>query len=272
MKNYYRFFMVFLAISSLAVVESCQKENANQFAPASTDNSLLGLKSADIRTFYGPTQPVGNGVGRAWVQVNASGDPTSVGITLSGKALERLPEEDAQFVFFFPKVKGKNFYTHMLVDWNPHGHEPAHIYDKPHFDFHFYIIPNEARLAIGPNDLVQFANAPAPQYVPSNYMQIPGGVPQMGAHWADLESPEFQPGGTFTRTFIWGSYDGAFIFWEPMITMEYLLSHPNETIPVRQPQAYARDGWYAMNYNVSFSEKPDQYTVALTNLTYHQGE
>lgn len=271
MKSFYRFTMAFLVVLSFVLVESCQKENVNDFASVPTVNSQVDLNNVMSRTFYGPTLPVGNGVGRAWVQIDANGDPTSVGLNLSGKALEGLPEEDQQFVFFFPKVKGKNFYTHMLVDWNPHGHEPAGIYDKPHFDFHFYIISNEARMAIGPNDLAQFANAPAPQYVPSDYWQIPGGVPQMGAHWADLESPEFN-GGTFTKTFIWGSYDGAFIFWEPMITMDYLMSHPDETTAVRQPAEYARDGWYAMNYKVSYSEKPDQYTVALTDLTYHQGQ
>jgi len=26
------------------------------------------------------------------------------------------------------------------LDWNPGGHEPAGVYDTPHFDFHFYTI------------------------------------------------------------------------------------------------------------------------------------
>ena len=93
----------------------------------------------------------------------------------------------------------------------------------------------------------------------------------MGAHWVDLLAPEFN-GGTFTRTFIWGSFDGAFIFWEPMVTLDFLLTHPSEVIPVRQPESYALDGWYAADYCVEYSTRPNQYSIALLNLTYQEGE
>ena len=53
-------------------------------------------------------------------------------------ALENLPADLTQYVLELPANKGKNFYTHVLIDWNPKGHEPAHIYDLPHFDIHFY--------------------------------------------------------------------------------------------------------------------------------------
>lgn len=70
-----------------------------------------------------------------------------MGVNLSEKALENLPTEPAQYVLILPKNKGKNFYTHVLIDWNPQGHEPLFAYGLPHFDFHFYIIPNDARMA-----------------------------------------------------------------------------------------------------------------------------
>jgi hypothetical protein len=57
----------------------------------------------------------------------------------------------------------------------------------------------------------------------------------MGAHWADLLSPEFS-GSPFTKTFILGTYDGKVIFWEPMITRAYLLTQPDEFVTVRQPR------------------------------------
>lgn len=271
MKNFIRLILIFLVVPFLSLMESCQKEDGREFGSVSSFDAKVDFKNQMTRTFYGSTVPIGNGVARAWVAVNTDGDPTSVGINLSANALEGLPDVDQQFVLFFPKVKGRNFYNHMLVDWNAHGHEPPGIYDQPHFDFHFYIIPNEERMAFGPNDNVQFANAPASMYVPSDYMLIPGGVPQMGAHWADLLSPEFS-GHLFTKTFIWGSYDGSFIFWEPMITIAYLQTHPNETIPLRQPQAFQRDGWYPMNYKIAYSTSPNEYTIALTDLMFHEGE
>lgn len=51
-----------------------------------------------------------------------------------------------------------------------------------------------------------------------------------------------------------------------MITLEYLLSQPDEVFPIPQPKAYQKDGWYATDYKISYSEKPDEYSVSLINL------
>jgi hypothetical protein len=133
------------------------------------------------------------------------------------------------------------------------------------------MIPEEQRLAIGPDDDDEFANAPPAQYLPSDYLMVPGGVPQMGAHWVDLLAPEFN-GGIFTRTFIWGSYDGHVIFLEPMITVDYLNGYPTETVPLRQPNAFERDGYYPTEYSVERLERPGAYRVSLRGLTFHAGE
>lgn len=271
MKKMLKILSLVLIVFATLILQSCQKEDQNSMQGTSSAEKSLPLQISGLKTFYGPTIPIGHGVARAWVQENENGEPTAVGINVSEKALENLPLEPAQFVLMFPKNKGMNFYTHMLVDWNPQGHEPAHVYDVPHFDFHFYIVPNEVRMAIGPNDNAQFDNAPAAKYIPPAYVKIPGGVPQMGAHWADVLSGEFH-GSLFTKTFIWGSYDGAFIFFEPMITRAYLLTHPNEMIPIRQPAAYQRNGWYATDYKISYSTSPNEFTIALMNLTHHSAE
>jgi len=268
MKNFVKLILIFLVIPVFSLMQGCQKDDSALVQQGQSDP---GLKNMLLNTFYSSAMPIGDGVGRAWVTVNKDGDPTAVGISLSEKALEGLPEQASQYVLELPRNKGMHFYTHALLDWNPQGHAPAGIYDLPHFDFHLYIVSNEARMAIGPNDDAQFANYPASKYIPSLYIPAPPGVPQMGLHWADLTSPEFN-GGTFTKTFIWGSYDGSFIFWEPMVTRAYLLRHPMVEVAVRQPQAYQRDGWYAGKYKVWYSTSPNEYTVALTDLTYHMGE
>jgi len=269
MKQLIRMPHIVLAIAAFSFLVSCQKEDQSTLVDQSANESAV-VKSQGDKVFYGPTVPVGNGVARAWVAQDEDGNPTAVGVTLSEKALQRLPSEGTAYVLDFPKQGATDFYTHVLMDWNPNGHDPIPIYGVPHFDFHFYTIPNEQRLLIGPDDTIQFANAPLPQYVPSGYWQAPGGVPQMGSHWLDMQAPEFN-GGSFTRTFIWGSYDGEFIFWEPMITTAYLMTQPDETIPVRQPEAYARDGWYANNYKVIYSTKPNEYNIILSDLQFHQG-
>jgi hypothetical protein len=271
MKNNYTNRALLLVVGVISLLQACQKDDHFRPHYHDFDDHRHEFRSEFSNKFYSPTLPIGNGVVRAWVSQNSKGEPVAVGVNFSEKALENLPTEPAQFVLLLPKNKGKNFYTHVLIDWNPQGHEPAHVYDLPHFDVHFYTISNEDRMAIGPNDLAQFANAPPSQYVPDHYMQIPGGVPEMGAHWADLLSPEFN-GGVFTKTYIWGSYDGNFIFWEPMLTRDYLLSHPDDMVTLRQPTAYQRDGYYATKYSVSYSDSPKEYTVALRNLVFQKGE
>ena len=268
MKRLIRLMLISLAVIGFTGFQSCQKDEFGN-ALDSGENSPE-LKSSTMNTFYSPTQPIGNGVARGWVKVNKEGDPLEAGINLSGKALSNLPDEPQMFVFELPKNKGQNFYTHLLVDWNPHGHEPAGIYDLPHFDFHFYIIPSNDRMEIPPMNPPYMDPSPAAMYVPSLYMELPGLVPEMGAHWVDLTAPELH-GQKFTHTFIWGSYSGKFIFWEPMITTEYLNSKPDKSFDVRQPAAFQENGWYPNKYKISYSTKPDEYTIALTDLVYHEG-
>ncbi len=273
MKKLIRFSLILLTVVSFIGLYSCQKDELGNDTLGLDEGNSLELKSKTMNTFYSSTVPVGNGVARAWIKVTKSGEPLEVGINLSAKALMKLPDEPKQYVLMLPKNKGNHFYTHVLFDWNPEGHEPPGVYDLPHFDFHFYIIPNEDRLAIPPMAPPYMDPAPDAQYIPPMHMQLPGLVPQMGAHWVDLNSPELPPTlATFTHTFIWGSYSGEYIFWEPMITRDYLLTQPDESFDIPQPASYQKDGWYPMKYKISYSTKPNEYTIALTELTYHEGE
>lgn len=267
MNKMIRFALAMLIFVAIAGLQACQEDLGNSDL---TDAPVPGLKSSSMNTFYSSTIPVGNGVARAWIATAKNGEPMSVGIDFSGKALENLPDETQQFVFTMPKNKGMNFYTHALFDWNPHGHDPNGIYGLAHFDFHFYIVPNEERLAIPlilPPDKDSVIDE---MYVPENYEMDMVTVPAMGTHWLDMDSPEWN-GETFTKTFIWGSYMGEFVFWEPMITYDYLKTYPDDYIAIKQPEAFKRSGWYPTNYIITHSMAPDQFTVAITDLVYREG-
>lgn len=272
MKQSLKISLAALTLISGVVLQSCQKEDGFESQLKMTTQSKSEKRTEKAIRYYGPAVPIGGGVAKAWVSEDENGDPVAVGINLSEKALENLPDQPAQYVLYFPVKKGKNFYKHMLVDWNPQGHEPAHVYDIPHFDFHFYYIPNEERLAIPGVNPPYLDPAPGSEFIPSNYLELPGIVPQMGVHWADLLSPEIAGTGTFTKTLILGSYSGEFIFFEPMITRAYLLTHPNDLIGIRQPSAYKRSGWYPENYCIQYSPVPGQFTIALLDLKYSEGE
>jgi hypothetical protein len=161
-------------------------------------------------------------------------------------------------------------FQHIFLGWNPGGHEPPGVYDVPHFDFHFYTTPNEARVAIDRATEPAFdqkaAHHPAGDYAPEGYIAIPGGVPLMGTHWVDPATPELN-GQPFTKTFIFGSWDGELTFVEPMITKAYLETRPSyyQRIPV---PAYEEAGYRPSAYRVYFDEPTREYRVALTDFVW----
>lgn len=134
----------------------------------------------------------------------------------------------------------------IMLNWNPAGHEPDHIYTIPHFDIHFYeTTPEEV---MGYMDQAKL-NAEVPSgYVPANHISGPG-VPMMGKHYIDATSPELN-GQTFTQTFLYGAYDGKVVFYEPMITLDFLknTAHFDRTIP--QPTKFAKAGYYPTKMKV----------------------
>ena len=85
-------------------------------------------------------------------------------------------------------------------------------------------------------------NPVAPQYVHADMFNTNLVYAHMGNHYADSTAPEFN-GGTFTNTFILGTFDGRITFYEPMMSKDYLDSKPDDCLPVKQPAAVQTDGW-----------------------------
>lgn len=181
--------------------------------------------------------------------------------------------------------------------WNPAGHEPPGVWDTPHFDFHFYTVPVSVRNAIVPSDpqfAAKAARYPEAALRPEFYLDAATAarvtpaqatVPQMGVHWIDVRTPEVQAMAghpenyrAFTRTYIRGSWDGQFIFEEPMITRAHLLAKKaaadaavqDEVIPVSVPGRYAVAGFYPEAYRITWDAKAREYRVALTQLTWRK--
>lgn len=224
-----------------------------------------------VQLFFGDGVSVGAGFARSWVTVGQDGQPRGVGVTFTEAALSGLPGMHTEYVLPLPPQARLTPFDHIGVDWNPRGHVPPGIYDVPHFDFHFYMIPPGAREGITATgaDMVRVSRVPPRGQLPAGYVQAPGGEPRMGAHWVDGASREFH-GGTFTRTFVYGTYDGRVIFYEPMVTRAFLNTWPNEVLPVKQPAAYAASGYYPTRYSIRYDPQSRQYTVALEGLTYRQ--
>jgi hypothetical protein len=89
-----------------------------------------------------------------------------------------------------------------------------------------------------------------PQYLPGGHIDVGAVVPRMGNHLLDSESPELKDSLPFTRTFIYGAYEGELIFWEPMITLEFLRKTRDACFGIGQPQGFRQAGYYPTRYCV----------------------
>ena len=227
---------------------SCTKEvdtpTASSFSGL-TSTSLV--KDNKIKTFKGPEVSMGNGKARSVIILDDNNNPLSLTIEMSNAAFTGLPEAETAYLLpLHLKAKETTPFNHITVNWNPHGHEPNHVYDLPHFDFHFYKISVQERLSIMPYSgasVPLFDLLPPPGYMPPTYIPTPAGVPQMGKHWIDVTSPELN-GHTFSKTFIYGSYNGNVIFMEPMVTLGLIESGANSETNIATPQYFGPNNTY----------------------------
>jgi Domain of unknown function (DUF5602) len=231
-----------LAIAAGTLFTSCKKDKTD------IENN------EKEKLFKGAVVNFQHGKAWTWYEIDNNDNPLRLAIAIDDSAmatLDRNPpggsghhHENMVSLAFHPKAAATPF-MHVGLDWNPFGHEPEPIYGKPHFDFHFYMMGEEERLAIPPYDVdsTKFLNVPAPSYFPAMYINPGGGVPQMGAHWIDVTSPELN-GAPFTQTFIYGSYNGKVNFYEPMITEAFIKANPSFERSIPQPAKVQKTGYY----------------------------
>jgi hypothetical protein len=243
----------------------------------------------------GDTKTVGDGKVWTWVKVTEpSGIPTSLGITISAAALQGLPKDDEQaqagslklklidgspyhnfeYELKFPPEADRTAFNHMGFNWNPEGHGPLPgVFYSPHFDVHFYMATTDYRHSITNSELagdhIQTIEPPV-DFLPSTYSRAPHtSEPRMGTHYADMSSDQLKP-GKFDNIFLFGAHNGNVLFWEPMLTRDYLLSKPEFTAAIPQPKAYPVSGYYPLSYSVKYDKKTGNINVSLDELVLRQ--
>lgn len=221
-------------------------------------------------TIFGTSTPMANGSGRAYITLDRAGKPSELGVAITEAALVGLPGAITEYGFALPAEASATPYKIAAINWQPTGHPPMNIFTVPHFDVHFYTISTSERDAISPVD-PQFATkmlrAPSAALIPTGYTPDTQGIPRMGLHWADPTGPEYN-GQPFGKTFIYGSYDGKFIFAEPMLTKAYLESKPAAVVsPVKLPAQYSASGYQPTSYTVSYDAAAKEYRISLSGLT-----
>jgi len=218
-------------------------------------------------TLWGPKVNVGNGHALSFVKVHKN-KPLEFGVALTPEALQNLSDEMKEFSIPLPDKGTLPPFQHITLDWNPQGHEPDGVYNKPHFDVHFYLISEKARKAITciGEDAIFCMQLPKTEYLVPHYAPTPAAIPQMGWHWVDLLAPEFN-GGIFTRTLIHGYYGGEPIFIEPMVSLEYLLAKNSSEEEIRLPEKFPmKEGHYPAGYKIFFDSADGMHKIVVKDF------
>lgn len=224
--------------------------------------TLISLP-AHAQELWGARVKVGNGFARTYIEKSEGLGMTTIGYAFSESALTGLPEhQHVEYVLPLPAGNAALPFRNLTLNWNPHGHIPPGIYDKPHFDFHFYTITREQQLGITcrGSDAAICMRQPDAGLLPPSYAPTPEGEPLMGWHWVDTLSPEFR-GAPFTATFIYGFYNGQISFVEPMVTLDFLRSRSDFTALIRRPARFP--GFEMSHWTVEFDSKRGLYFVVM---------
>ncbi len=224
---------------------------------------------AGSRTLVGADVVLGQGTAHIEAVISNAGQTQSLAVVLSETALQGLPMPATgpgpEFVIPLPTGLTDSVFDHATLNWQPNGHAPVGTYDKPHFDVHWYLLTMAERAAILPADPQFAAKAvvrPGAAFEPANYAADPFAIPRMGTHWIDRTSPEHH-GGTFTRTFIYGFFDGKLAFIEPMMTVAFLESNASAEMSIAQPAQYQRSGAYPSKWAIRHDVTRREYRVEL---------
>ena len=250
----------------------------------------------------GAASKLGKGTVASYATFDQAGAPKSLGVVISAGVLEGLPSTPSdghhcfdadqnglmdlasecsnwhEFVLPMPSEASRRpdiLFKWAMLNWNPHGHIPPGVYNVPHFDVHFYIEPIENIFALqrgtcGPEflrcDQFERATQPVPpNYRHPDYKDVGAAAPAMGNHLIDLTGPEFN-GKPFTRTWIYGIYEGRVIFYEEMVTLDYLTSRPDVCSEIKMPKAVELTGYYPTRSCVRYGKEKDEYTVSMENF------
>lgn len=282
-------------LALLAATTSAYAHGGDADAPLGQGNGAKG------HIVYGDAAAIGKGRYHSYVRTAPNGQVAAVGVKFAKATLDGLPMHpvtDAKTCFdlnndneldlhdecagghartlYFPA--NATPFKSITINWEPHGHVPADVYDRPHFDFHFYMVSDIERLKIIPGTCPGLVNCavaakaaiPIPaKYVHPDMFNTNLVYAHMGNHYADGTSPEFN-GKTFTHTFILGSFAGKPTFYEPMVAADYLKTQPNQCTPIKQPHAFAAAGWYPTEYCIRFDKQHQLYDVSLQGFQYRK--
>jgi hypothetical protein len=182
----------------------------------------------------------------------------AVGVTFSQKLAENMPEAGsgpagAIASLQFPAlVQATTYFNHLEIQPEPHGHisppgSNGTVYSVPHFDFHFYSIPEEEVRSI------QAKSPPLPPAyeLPAGYLPAGPSLAEMGRHSSPRSILSVDK---LTAVMVAGYLpDGSRMhFLEPMVSQEVLLSHQDFTLDVPTLTTFGREMLYPTQFAATY--------------------
>jgi hypothetical protein len=263
---------------------------------------------ARAETILGPAHQFGKGTVHTYATLDADGAPVALGIAFGKGALEGLPAHLTQTSRCFDLNQNGQIdeqgecigdtelnlalpdglpghadvpFRFVMLNWNPMGHPPG-AWTLPHFDLHFYMIDRDEvrNMRTGPcgilMDCDDFQRAIKPvsaRYVHADHVNVEEAVGEMGNHLIDSKTPELgTPPTTFTHTWIFGAYDARIIFYEAMITLDFLLRREDTCAPIKQPAAWQIAGYYPTRYCMRHEAETGTDVVSLEDFVLRPAE
>jgi hypothetical protein len=205
-----------------------------------------------------------------WAKVTREDDVEEVGVTIpvalfDNQSLERGdgPAGAIASLVFPELVRELTYFDHFELHTQPHGHPapPGSTNPdrnrNPHFDFHFYSVPEEVVWEI-PLALPPLPPVPASR-LPAGYLQPGPSEPEMGRHAAPIWSLT-DPNPLSTIMIAGFMPDGTEMhFIEPMISRDRLLECNDFELPVPMPAAFGRVMLYPTKCEAEYDRELDAY-------------
>jgi hypothetical protein len=252
-----------LALAVITVLGFVGRQEARPDDSDGNTISEYAEKAQGVRLIWGERTVVDGSPIATWALLDPHDDTVlAAGVTFSQDLADEMPEpgdgpDGAIASLEFPAVvQEATFLYHIEIQSNPHGHEapPGSVNPDrnrvPHFDFHFYSIPEEQVWLIP-------AQAPplpkvAADYLPAGYTQPGPSILQMGRHAAPLWS--LADPDPLTAVMLAGFLpDGSRMhFLEPMISQEVLLSEQDFTLDVPMPKLFGSKMLYPTQFQTVF--------------------
>jgi hypothetical protein len=216
------------------------------------------LTDPGSRLVWGESAIVDGGRIVTWAVVSADNQVLAVGITFSQKLAADMPEHGdgpagAIASLQFPAVvQETTFFNHLEIQPEPDGHvsppgSNGTVYSVPHYDFHFYGIPEDEVLAIPAR------NPPLPPAyeLPAGYLPAGPSLAEMGRHSSprSILSEE-----RLSAAMVLGYLpDGSRMhFLEPMVSQETLLSQQDFSLDVPMLTTFGREMLYPTTFEATF--------------------